>query len=575
MDAVSQNNRYNIFYFSDYHGIIPSYRKLKTASDTFDRKYKEQKEHNLKLGGGDLVAELSPLKRLLVYRILKTMGLDASAVGNHEWKEHHDFFKEMKALKNGDAGEFVDVFSRSGKEAKNTRDQGLAEKLLKKYSQKGFFTNYITFNTKPAKESEGQPLLRSGIIQKNGTRFGVIGLTTNDYEFDHCSIEDYNKITGDIQQEVDKLKKEHPEVNKIILLSHLGLKEDQQIAKSISGIDIIVGGHCHTNIYGIKPGYNLFESPAHEPVIVVQPGPKVVDERSARPNGRNTVITQAGNESAYGVLNVSFDDKGRVDLSKNNYPVNSIESIHHYAASKEVAQLEDEFLPESKEIGWLQDNLWPKNPVKTENPIANLTADAVWNEAKQQVQGTDFALMNAGSYRAYLDAGPLTDRAIEYCLPLPSPIVVTKYNKKDIVDALKWGADSTKLKTVSPGIFHVSGLRYTIEQDGEQYKITNAHTVNEDGKKKIQITDSNGKIVGEESDELIVATTKYMLLGPAKLKSLEKTIPNPEKPGKFMVDDSKVIKELDTHRDILIDYIKAQKNTITVPESRITIPYKL
>jgi 5'-nucleotidase len=44
-------------------------------------------------------------------------------------------------------------------------------------------------------------------------------------------------------------------VNKIIILSHLGYEEDARLARSVAGIDVIIGGHSHTFMGG--PGFKL------------------------------------------------------------------------------------------------------------------------------------------------------------------------------------------------------------------------------------------------------------------------------------------------------------------------------
>jgi 5'-nucleotidase/UDP-sugar diphosphatase len=54
-----------------------------------------------------------------------------------------------------------------------------------------------------------------------------------------------------ILDEIDYLKDavaeiEEEGIDKIMLLSHVGLPMDQQIAAQVDGIDVIVGGHSHT-----------------------------------------------------------------------------------------------------------------------------------------------------------------------------------------------------------------------------------------------------------------------------------------------------------------------------------------
>ena len=80
--SFSGATKINIFYFSDYHAVIPAYRHLKTASDTFDKKHEDSE--NLKLSAGDVFSGTELKKRDLVSKILKSMNFDACAVGNHD-----------------------------------------------------------------------------------------------------------------------------------------------------------------------------------------------------------------------------------------------------------------------------------------------------------------------------------------------------------------------------------------------------------------------------------------------------------------------------------------------------------
>ncbi|NJL60403.1 MAG: multifunctional 2',3'-cyclic-nucleotide 2'-phosphodiesterase/5'-nucleotidase/3'-nucleotidase, partial [Desulfobacteraceae bacterium] len=47
-----------------------------------------------------------------------------------------------------------------------------------------------------------------------------------------------------VEKAIKELKDQN--VNKIIVLSHLGYDADQELARQADGIDIIVGGHTHT-----------------------------------------------------------------------------------------------------------------------------------------------------------------------------------------------------------------------------------------------------------------------------------------------------------------------------------------
>lgn len=79
-------------------------------------------------------------------------------------------------------------------------------------------------------------------------------------------------------------------VNKIVAITHIGyddnpaIDNDLNLATLVEGIDVIVGGHTHTQL--------------HKPVIV--------DEKITP-----TIIVQAGHSNEYlGILDVEFDKNG-------------------------------------------------------------------------------------------------------------------------------------------------------------------------------------------------------------------------------------------------------------------------
>lgn len=75
-----------------------------------------------------------------------------------------------------------------------------------------------------------------------GTKIGVFGLTAY---FDHL----YHLLGWNISDPFDELQKQlvqlRDQVDIIILLSHLGINEDEQIAARFPEIDVILGAHTH------------------------------------------------------------------------------------------------------------------------------------------------------------------------------------------------------------------------------------------------------------------------------------------------------------------------------------------
>ena len=113
-------------------------------------------------------------------------------------------------------------------------------------------TKILASNTIPPEghAMEKKELLRqTGIMEiDNDIKVGIFGLIgnqailvasdTGDLEF-----ADQHKVA---RKSIDKLEDEGADI--IVALTHSGIPEDKELARSVEGIDIIVGGHCHTAI---------------------------------------------------------------------------------------------------------------------------------------------------------------------------------------------------------------------------------------------------------------------------------------------------------------------------------------
>ena len=515
--SPQNRERVNIFYFSDYHGNMHAYRHLKTASDRFDKNHEDT--DNLKLSGGDLVADVDPRKRTVVYRLLKQMKIDASAVGNHEWDRNYDFY---------------DKFTKRFREAPIV-----------------LFNNFLSCNvvSKNYNPNDKTGLFHSKIITKNGKKYGLIGATTPDYKFKGTEVHDFDQIKRDISAEVAKLKEKDPSLDRIILLSHLGMHHDQQLAQSVSDVDVIIGGHSHTLVKGIKEGKNLFLSPKGEPVLIVQ----------------------AGNERGFGELSLVFDEKGKIDFSPGNKPINKTDEIKYYRESPDVEFLENYVFGKPKPIGILSRPIHPHNHMTEENPLANLATDALKNTT-----GAEAAILNAGTFRSVLKLGELDERDIEYCMPFDNKVVTVWLSGQEIANIIRTGVESLGKKETEPGLMQVSGLKYTVTPD---YKLKNLYTVDESGSKKRAIVDSSGNLTQEAYKGFNVAMTDFMVReyaekGFIRHDFIDRNRPEYKQKGKLEVDRNKITGSYDFQRNMLIDYLEteftAKGKNIDVDEGRIT-----
>lgn len=167
--------------------------------------------------------------------LLSRMGYDATTLGNHDFDLGADGLSQSidAALKRGRIPALVasntDV---SAKDAKLTGLQRLAKDGV---------------------------IRRHAVIERGGLRFGIFGLLGKEAQF-------YTSGAGAVTfpdavetaKEMVKLLRELEKVDVVICLSHSGLTkgadgrftdgEDVQLAKAVPGIDVVIGGHTHTEL---------------------------------------------------------------------------------------------------------------------------------------------------------------------------------------------------------------------------------------------------------------------------------------------------------------------------------------
>ena len=84
--AASKNKtKLSIFYINDMHGNIDNMSGMIAASDKFDKTVQKEGVDALKISAGDNFSGGDDKKNKLLINLLSRMGIDASAVGNHEF----------------------------------------------------------------------------------------------------------------------------------------------------------------------------------------------------------------------------------------------------------------------------------------------------------------------------------------------------------------------------------------------------------------------------------------------------------------------------------------------------------
>jgi 2',3'-cyclic-nucleotide 2'-phosphodiesterase (5'-nucleotidase family) len=221
---------------------------------------------------------------------------------------------------------------------------------------------------------------------------GVTAFFPEFYRLLGWQIQEPLKVTAEL------VRKLRPRVDLVVVLSHLGLKQDERMAAEIEGIDVILGGHTH----------HLLEQPL-----------RIGD----------TMLCGAGKFGQYiGVVDIGFHPVTRKPIQMEGYvrgittsltdpnPEQELTSAHllggqierrieeHRLHAQQVLSREMARLKHPMDADWYR-----------EAPLGNLLAAAL-----RKWTGTDIGLVNAGQLLEGLEQGSVTaGRLLEIC---PSPI---------------------------------------------------------------------------------------------------------------------------------------------------------
>lgn len=271
--------------------------------------------------------------------------------------------------------------------------------------------------------------------------------------------------TGYLEGAVAEMQAEG--VDKIILLSHVGLPRDKQIAAAVDGIDVIVGGHSHTLLSNVQEG-----AAGAYPVFV----------RS--PSGRDVPIVQAYAYSKYvGELRVVFDDEGNVVSAQGEPHLLDASVTPDPGFVARVAELGGPIEElKARPVGEASAAIEGSREVcrAMECAMGNLVADAMLDRVRDQ--GMQIAIQNGGGLRASIDAGEITMGEVLTVLPFQNTLATFKLSGADIVAALENGVGRVE---EGAGRFpQVAGLSYAFDADAEPgSRISGVMVVAEDGGK--------------------------------------------------------------------------------------------
>jgi 5'-nucleotidase/UDP-sugar diphosphatase len=374
--------------------------------------------YTLLLSGGDVntgVPESDMLDAEPDFKLMNVLGYDAMVLGNHEFDNPRDVLMKQKG-----------------------------------WAQFPFLSANVV------KKDKGEALVDPYVIRDfDGLKVAIFGLTTEESPIlvmpKHVQDLEFKSVIETATGLVPKLR---AEADLVIALTHLGFYEESggrynaagalKLAREVSGIDLIVGGHSHTAV--------------REPKVI-----------------KNTLIVQAGEWSKYvGRLDLTIDsDADKVTHYEYELiPVNMKRRIKYrnreYYMYIDKGYLEDERVLEAMKPYLAKADQVLSQPVgkalvkldgdrklvrSRETNLANLVTDSMRAKC-----GAQIAFQNAGGIRAGIAPGTITYRDILEVQPFGNTLVIMNMTGTQIMEVLHYAA------TVRPGhgaFLQVSGLKWT------------------------------------------------------------------------------------------------------------------
>ncbi|MDB5542148.1 MAG: 5-nucleotidase [Devosia sp.] len=386
--------------------------RLKTEIDAQRAAAKAAGENVVLLSAGDEFQGslfYTQYKSKIVADFMNDMGFDVVATGNHEFDDGPaEFARFIAAAK----------FPIIGGNFDSTKDADL----------KGLPPGVI-------------------VLTVDGEKIGVVGATTEDTPEiaspgPNVAFQDVADYVGGAVAAL-----EGAGINKIIVLSHIGYTVDQELAKAVPGIDIIVGGHSHTYLSSTDEK-------------AAGPYPTLVKN----PDGVDVPIVQAGSYGKYlGDIKVTWDDAGKL-ISAKGAPIVLDASVKpDQGFIDRVAELGKPLEAlKSEVIGTAAAPIEGNRDVcrVMECSMGNLVADAQLDRVADQ--GVTISIANSGGLRASIDQGEITMGEVLTVLPFSNTLATFQITGADLVASLENGL--SQIEDVAGRFPQVAGLKYTFDK---------------------------------------------------------------------------------------------------------------
>ena len=341
-----------------------------------------------------------------------------------------------------------------------------------------------------------------------GCTIGIFGLITP-------NLDEISSPGGEVKVDRDLAGKAakmiaylKPRSDMVFALTHIGLRQDLRLARSVSGIDVIFGGHSHDAL--------------RRPIAVTNPA------------GKRTLVVQAG---CYG----RFVGKLRLRRSADgikSYQWSLLRVDESIKIDEQMESFLEPFRPvNEKPVGIIGADLelFGARLRATNSTIGTLVCDAI----AEQFPTAAVVAMNSGGIRgSFQPAGPITKSRIDEILPFRNQIVLAWLSGAELKSMLERSVQW--LPRSSGGFLQLRGVEVVVRL-GKRRAAVKGHRARREANEVVSVSVAGKPL--DERKEYLIATIDYLARGGDGYTQLAD--------ARKRLETGKVL------NDIVADYIKS------------------
>lgn len=329
---------------------------------------------------------------------------------------------------------------------------------------------------KNAANIRGENLLPNKLVEVNGIKVGIFGLTTDAKKAEY--IQRFLAPVAVAKNMTAKLRQQGAEI--VIALTHLDMQEDKQILQTLGkqGPDIIFGGHEHNRQSAEVQGRYVIKADADAITATVA---QIQLKENAVPNVNFKFKKMQG-------IQADPEVKARIDSWIEKHEQDFCDAGEQEAGclSKRIGKTRVLLKSEELEIRRFETNIG--------NLVSDIARDAYADK------GAQIAFVNSGGLRLNQDipaGADITKRTLNQLFAYPSPIALVKMK------------GSTLQKVVDRSIQKWTGNGHWLQISGFAFR----HNPDTQVADQLTLLDKNGARPVKPNEE-ILAVINYYLLDP-------------------------------------------------------------